>query len=106
MIINLHATLQKLLDKYRLREEEELTNTNLDQGEALKDASAGPSMLDEAAVELEEQSSTSIRTFEIIRVIGNFGPLIFVVKRINGIDIIAISPRVQQITDEQFNSGN
>ncbi|XP_046141856.1 uncharacterized protein LOC123987631 isoform X5 [Osmia bicornis bicornis] len=56
----------KLLDKYRAREEQELMNANLDQGDVLKDASAGPS-ISEVAEESGEQSTLSTRTSEIIQ---------------------------------------
>ncbi|KOC63253.1 Deleted in lung and esophageal cancer protein 1 [Habropoda laboriosa] len=59
----------KILDKYRMREERELMNTNLDQGEVLKDASTGPSMHEVAAEESAEQSYASTSTSEIIQVI-------------------------------------
>ncbi|XP_076482314.1 uncharacterized protein LOC117160596 [Bombus vancouverensis nearcticus] len=57
----------KLLDKYKKREERELMNTNLDQGEVLKDASAGPSMQEVAVDESGEQPFLSTRTSEIIQ---------------------------------------
>ncbi|XP_017760866.1 PREDICTED: uncharacterized protein LOC108551276 [Eufriesea mexicana] len=57
----------KILDVYIMREERELMNTNLDQGEILKDAAAGPSMEEVTAMESGEQSSTTIRTSEIIQ---------------------------------------
>ncbi|XP_050492198.1 uncharacterized protein LOC126874321 isoform X1 [Bombus huntii] len=57
----------KLLDKYKKREERELMNTNLDQGEVLKDASAGPSMQEVAVDESGEQPFLSTRTSEIIK---------------------------------------
>ncbi|XP_048263487.1 uncharacterized protein LOC105665882 [Bombus terrestris] len=57
----------KLLDKYKKREERELMNTNLDQGEVLKDASAGPSMQEVAVDESGEQHFLSTRTSEIIQ---------------------------------------
>ncbi|CAK9804200.1 Deleted in lung and esophageal cancer protein 1 [Anthophora plagiata] len=56
----------KILDKYRMREERELMNTNLDQGEVLKDASAGPSMYEVGA----EESYMSTSTSEIIQTSG------------------------------------
>lgn len=34
---------QKLLEKYQMREEQELKITNLDEGSVVKDSSAGPS---------------------------------------------------------------
>ncbi|XP_043248092.1 uncharacterized protein LOC122394952 [Colletes gigas] len=56
----------RLLNKYRMREERELTNTNLDQGDVHKEVSAGPSVSD-VSVENQERSSSSTRTSEIIR---------------------------------------
>ena len=64
--------MQKLLDKYKKREERELMNTNLDQGEVLKDASAGPSMQEVAVDESGEQHFLSTRTSEIIQVVESF----------------------------------
>ncbi|KZC04785.1 Deleted in lung and esophageal cancer protein 1 [Dufourea novaeangliae] len=55
----------KLLDRYKTRDERELMNTNLDQGDVLKDASAGPSVSD--AEESGVESSLSTRTSEIIK---------------------------------------
>lgn len=47
-------------------------NTNLDQGEVLKDASAGPSMQEVAVDESGEQPFLSIHTSEIIQVVESF----------------------------------
>lgn len=47
-------------------------NTNLDQGEVLKDASAGPSMQEVAVDESGEQPFLSTRTSEIIQVVRSF----------------------------------
>lgn len=47
-------------------------NTNLDQGEVLKDASAGPSMQEVAVDESGEQHFLSTRTSEIIQVVESF----------------------------------
>ncbi|XP_076623005.1 uncharacterized protein LOC143342720 [Colletes latitarsis] len=64
----------RLLNKYRTREERELMNTNLDQGDVLKEVSAGPSVSDVSVEESrgrifenQERSSSSTRTSEIIR---------------------------------------
>nr|XP_012138115.1 PREDICTED: uncharacterized protein LOC100879367 isoform X4 [Megachile rotundata] len=57
----------KLLDKYRAREEEELMTANLDQGDVLKDASAGPSISEVAAEDSGEEFTLSTRTSEIIQ---------------------------------------
>lgn len=56
--------LQRLLDKYKIREERELMNTDLDQGDVLKDASVGVS----GAAESGAESSPSTRTSRIIKV--------------------------------------
>ncbi|XP_076170822.1 LOW QUALITY PROTEIN: uncharacterized protein LOC143148405 [Ptiloglossa arizonensis] len=58
----------KLLDKYRMQEERELMNTNLDQGSLFKDTSAGPSEADVDIEELGERVSGSSRTSEVVQV--------------------------------------
>ncbi|XP_053970798.1 uncharacterized protein LOC128872293 [Hylaeus volcanicus] len=57
----------KLLNRYKMRAERELKNTNLDQGDVLKDASVGPSVSDVGAENSNEQCSSSARTSEIIQ---------------------------------------
>nr|XP_031840591.1 uncharacterized protein LOC116430493 isoform X1 [Nomia melanderi] len=53
----------RLLDRYKMREERELMNTDLDQGDVLKDASVGVS----GAAESGAESSPSTRTSGIIK---------------------------------------
>ncbi|KAK9306857.1 hypothetical protein QLX08_002727 [Tetragonisca angustula] len=55
----------KLLNKYKKREERELMNTNLDQGDVLRDASAGPSIQKMMVEESGEQSFSNTCTSEI-----------------------------------------
>ncbi|XP_076646545.1 uncharacterized protein LOC143355539 [Halictus rubicundus] len=57
----------KLLDKYKMREERELMNTNLDQGDVLKDVSVGTLVSGMGAVESRVESPLSTRTSEIIK---------------------------------------
>ncbi|XP_076287282.1 uncharacterized protein LOC143212392 [Lasioglossum baleicum] len=57
----------KLLDKYKMQEERELMNMNLDQGDVLKDASMCTSATNVGAVESRVESSLSTRTSEIIK---------------------------------------
>ena len=56
-----------LLEKYRMREEQELKITNLDEGSVVKDSSAGPFGSELHMAESREESSPSDSTSETIQ---------------------------------------